>query len=245
MNIQSNLTQKKIEIVPLIKESWELVNGLKKPIFYIFLIYMALFIPFFILTAILSLIFLSSALENPLLNPAFIIAFSLFFILMSYVLSTAIMLGVRQAIGLPAQLKMALADCMKPKKNLFYLFIFNLIIIGIFEFVRSFILPDPDSIVGIGLLIITYLILIYCTLPLYAFALPLIVTKRADTASAIESGFRMMKRYWLEVMVSYIIITIIAFISMIPLGIGIIWTGPMYFAWTGILFRNAYGLKKK
>lgn len=247
MNTQSDASvTKKIQIGQLLKESWQLVNGLKMPIFLIFLLYFVIFIPYLILNVAISLSALINSYPQPPhaeLHPTSIILFCLFFILMSYIISIAIMVGVRHAIGLPAKIKLAFSECMQVKTTLFYLFLVNLVMIGIFEFINKFILPE--GMLGMVLVILLYIILLYCTLPLYLFALPLIVTKRLDVFTAIEKGFGSMKRYWLEIIVSYLIICVISVISMIPLGIGLFWTGPMYFSWVGILFRDAYGLKKR
>lgn len=228
----------------VLKESWQLVSGLKLPIFIVFLIYSGLYLALIPLTFLTFILFPKTFITgNPVFNPPMIVVFSVIFILITYATAIAIVLGVRQAIGLRIRLKTAFNDCMKVKKDLFFLFLFLIVLMGLLEFTHYFIIPE--GVFGNILLILIYLALSYFILPLFIFALPLIVTKRTKVADAIESSYHMMNRYWLVVYAAYIIMSIIISLSMVPLGIGLIWTIPMYFALIGILFRNAYGLKRK
>ncbi|RDI42053.1 DUF2189 domain-containing protein [Aquicella lusitana] len=228
---------KKLTISHVISEAWALVTGVKMPIFILSLIMSggSLLLTFTItsfayfwegtLSLVLSLIVACFEL-------------SLFW----YVLAVSAMVGVRQSVGLSVNLLLIFSQCLKVKDKLFYLFLLWLPLILLYVAITN--LALPHGFIGVLLHLVTFLIFLFLTLPMLVFALPLIVTKQIDTLSAVKSAFDKMGQYWLEVIVCYLIIVILTFISMIPFGIGLIWTIPMGFNVMGILFRDVYGLKR-
>src|SRR5579885_1228824 len=236
MNTQN--TQKRIIVGDVLKEAWRLVSGLKWPIFWITILLPVTFsIVMFILAIFLIKQFLLLAV------PLLILLSGVSFFLMWCMLSIVVMLGVRQAIGLPIDVRLVYSQCMQVKGSLLSLFFIWLAFFAVYAFVKYVFIPA--GIIGLILNIALYLVCLYATLPIIIFALLLIITKRVSIQQALEEGYTVMNQYWLEIIACYVLMAIIGFISAIPLGIGLIWTIPMHYAMLGILFRNAYGLKRK
>lgn len=233
---QIQAVPKKIVIGTVIRESWVLVNGLKWPIFWLYLVIAPIF--FILVFGITTLFTLKYGPPSLLILVILLSSISFF---NWCLLTIAIMLGIRQAVSLSIKLSTVFEQIMSVKLQLFYLFLVWLAIIGLFSALTHFLVLR--GIVEILFLIISYLASLYFSLSIIIFALPLTIIKHEDLQTALVSSFKMMNRYWLEIITCYLIISIIILISAIPFGIGLIWTMPMKFAMIGILFRNAYGLK--
>lgn len=236
--MQSTRSQKTISISRTFAESWELVSGFKLPIFYISLMLTAIWTASFAIQLFLFFTFSASPLV------IFLVCKLPSMIIVWYVLAVFILLGVRRAIGLPTQINLAFADCMRVKEKLFGLLLVNMgiafLYMGLLYSLKSVQSTAPFLFLLISIAL--FLIYFFCGLIIYVFALPLVVTKRCTVQAALISAWETMKRHGLPVMVLFIVISVIMVLSMLPLGIGLIWTLPMYAALFGILFRDAYGL---
>jgi len=230
-------TPKRMIIKDILLEAWQLVSGLKWPVCWVLTL---LPTAYFIVAIIITLLLHPRSML--LTIPFFIIAVCTTCFVMWCTLAIVIMLGVRQAIGLPIDVKVVYSQCMEVKDKLLYLFLIWMSINGICVLVQHVLIPSNT--IGMILNIALDLITLYCTLPLMIFALPLIVTKRCDLQYALENAYNIMNQYWFVIIACYVIMMIISAISAIPLGIGLLWTIPMYYAMAGVLFRNAYGLKR-
>lgn len=234
----SKINPKDIGITKALAESWQLVSGLKLPIFYI----SALLSGFWVMGLVLQTALLFTGHGDLIYLwkiPAFIIIW--------YMMAILIVLGVRRAIGLPVTIRAAFSDCMRVKEKLLGLGLivagFMLIFLGFIYLAKSILASAPLLFWLVA--IAGFLIYFLSILSLYIFALPLIVTKRCSLKKALQSAYLAIKRHWFSVLVLFIIINIIMFIGMLPLGVGLIWTFPMYAALCGIVFRDVYKLKKK
>ena len=76
----------------------------------------------------------------------------------------------------------------------------------------------------------------------YMFTVPLIVEKNLGFWEAMETSRKAITRHWFKFALVLIIMTVIIFISIIPLGIGLIWAYPMMIAVMGILYRDTFGV---
>lgn len=65
------------------------------------------------------------------------------------------------------------------------------------------------------------------------------------TFDAIADGMQKMNANWRVVVPLFIMLGILVNLSILLLGIGLIWTLPMVYAASGICFRDAYGLRNK
>lgn len=236
------VNDKKLVISQVMKESWQLVKGFKWPVICT---YFLPIIPYFLL--VIMAVGLLSLLKT---NPYFFLFMGVMMFFMICLSSaffwvitcTLSVLGVRQAIGLPPRLATAFSQCMRAKTSLFLLFLVWLAFTLAYTLVSRFILHGD---IGALLNILLYIVFLYCSLPIILFAIPLVVIKKYGVLNALSSGFNMMNKYYVEILPLYVLMMILVFISVIPLGIALIWTLPMCYAMTGILFRNLYGVKKK
>ena len=76
----------------------------------------------------------------------------------------------------------------------------------------------------------------------YMFALPLIVEKNMDFWQAMETSRKAVTQHWFKLFFTGVLMVIIYLISTIPLGLGLIWTIPMFVALHGVLYRRIFGI---
>jgi len=77
---------------------------------------------------------------------------------------------------------------------------------------------------------------IYLTIG-YSLTLPLILDKGLGPWAAMEASRRVIHQKWWQVFGLYVVMYVIYFVSCIPLGLGMIWTIPMFFSLTGVLYH--------
>ncbi len=58
---------------------------------------------------------------------------------------------------------------------------------------------------------------------------------------AMEMSRRAIHDKWWQVFGAYMVMYLLLFLSMIPFGIGMIWTVPMFFMLTAVLYRVLFG----
>lgn len=75
----------------------------------------------------------------------------------------------------------------------------------------------------------------------YSLTLPLIMDKGAGPWEAMEMSRRAIHDKWWQVFGAYLVMYLLYFLSMIPFGIGMIWTVPMFFMLTAVLYRVLFG----
>ncbi|VVC77006.1 hypothetical protein AQUSIP_23330 [Aquicella siphonis] len=224
----------RINIKAVIKEAWGLVYGMKWPVFWI-----GVLLPFayFILLFIAMLILVPGKQYMSL--PFLLISGCISLLVIWCFLAIIVMLGVRQAIGLSVDVNVVYTHCMEVKDKLVYLALIWLSLTGSYFFIKFMIGQNPV------LNILLYAFFLYLKLPLIIFGIPLVVTQRGDMAMTLEESYKAMNRHWPQILACFLIMIGILTVSALPFGIGLIWTMPMYYAMTGILFRDIYGLKRR
>jgi len=75
----------------------------------------------------------------------------------------------------------------------------------------------------------------------YALVLPLILDKGMGPWEALETSRKAIHKKWWTVLGLYLVMVLIYIVSMIPLGLGLIWTIPMFFVLTGVLYVRLFG----
>ncbi|MDH5765270.1 MAG: DUF975 family protein, partial [Gammaproteobacteria bacterium] len=98
------------------------------------------------------------------------------------------------------------------------------------------------------MLIIGYVLLVLPGIYLsvaYMLAMPLVVEKGLSPWQALEASRKAITKRWFSVFGFFIVLVIIMVISMIPLGLGLIWTGPMMMIAYGIMYRNMFGAEQE
>ncbi len=75
----------------------------------------------------------------------------------------------------------------------------------------------------------------------YALTLPLILEKGLGPWEALEASRRAIHKKWWTVFGLYLVMMLLVSVSAIPLGLGLIWTLPMFFVLIGILYVRFFG----
>lgn len=75
----------------------------------------------------------------------------------------------------------------------------------------------------------------------YTMVLPLIVDKGLSPWQALETSRKAVHKVWWRVAGLYLLMGLIVGISCVPLGIGLIWTWPMFIILTGVVYRQLFG----
>jgi len=133
-----------------------------------------------------------------------------------------VMLGIERSVDLPLSYK-----------SVFGYFAYTLPLLGVAVLMSLLIA------IGFILLIVPG---IYLSLA-YMFVVPLVVEKNLGIWAAMETSRKAVTRHWFKLFFLFLIMFVIVMISMIPLGIGLIWAYPMMIAMMGILYRDIFGVE--
>lgn len=74
----------------------------------------------------------------------------------------------------------------------------------------------------------------------YSLTLPVIMDKRVGPWEAMEMSRQAIHKKWWQVFGAYLIMYLIYVLSLIPFGIGMIWTVPMFFTLTAVIYRTLF-----
>jgi hypothetical protein len=132
-----------------------------------------------------------------------------------------IMMGVRRAAGLPVSFATA----------------FSCIDRALTVFLAS-LLTTLLTYIGIALIILPgiYLAIAYC------MTMPLIADRRFGPWQAIETSRKAVTKRWFQFFWLFIVVGLLVMVSMIPLGIGLIWTAPWSINVIGVVYRRTFGV---
>ena len=195
------------------KEAWQLTEGFKGTIICAGLIYLGV-------SHGLSLLITLIVGNEPF---ALVLLAQLVVMLISYPLGVGIcMLGIKRSAGMPTNVNM-LFDYYPKTIQIFLLYISMMILIFLGFLV--FIIP------GIYLAIA------------YSMAMPLLIEKNLGIWQALETSRKMIHKYWFNFFGLYIVISVIFFLSALPLGIGLIWSIPFCIVVFGIVYRSMFGVE--
>lgn len=74
----------------------------------------------------------------------------------------------------------------------------------------------------------------------YTMSIPLIIDKGLSPWQALETSRKAVHKVWWKVTGIYIVMALIYLVSLVPLGIGIIWTWPMFIILAGVLYHYLF-----
>ncbi|HGM8523563.1 TPA: hypothetical protein ACKQNM_005361 [Pseudomonas aeruginosa] len=77
----------------------------------------------------------------------------------------------------------------------------------------------------------------------YMLALPLVAERGLTPWQALETSRKAISRHWFKVFGLLLVLSLLMLVSMIPLFIGLIWTGPLFVVSMGILYRTIFGVR--
>jgi uncharacterized membrane protein len=75
----------------------------------------------------------------------------------------------------------------------------------------------------------------------YAMTLPLIMDKGLSPWQAMEMSRKAVHKIWWKVAGLFVVMGLIFVVSLIPLGIGLIWTWPMFIILAGVVYLQLFG----
>ena len=110
-----------------------------------------------------------------------------------------------------------------------------------FSLLLTMVLMYIMVVIGLLLLVVPGIYLMVA----YFMAMPLVVEKGLSPWQALEASRKAVSKRWFGFLGFYIVMMLIMLVSMIPLGIGLIWTMPMFLIAWGILYRNMFGCEAK
>jgi len=105
--------------------------------------------------------------------------------------------------------------------------------------VGSYLLMYLLVIIGLLLLILPGIYLAIA----YIFVYPLILEKDMGIWEAMETSRKAVSKHWFLIVGLMLGMSVILVLSAIPLGIGLIWTIPMAYIFTGILYSRIFGIE--
>lgn len=205
----------------LLSEAWQLTKGTKGIIIGGFLVfYVAMFIASFVIGGILGIFTLFSG--------------NFVLIIISQVVTTILasaaaypfmaglnMVGIRRAAGQP--------------------YSFN-------EIFSHFGRTVPLLLTALIMMVLIYLGFILLLLPgiylavAYMLAIPLVVERGLSPWQALEASRKAISQHWFKAFGLFLLLGLIVAISAIPLGIGLIWTIPLFVVAMGVLYRTIFGV---
>lgn len=77
----------------------------------------------------------------------------------------------------------------------------------------------------------------------YMLTVPLIVDRDMGAWQALETSRKAISKHWFSFFVLWIVMILILAISMIPFGLGLIWTIPMLSVAFAITYREVFGIE--
>ena len=70
----------------------------------------------------------------------------------------------------------------------------------------------------------------------------LVVERGLSPWQALEASRKAISQHWFKVFGLFFVLMLIMLLSMIPLGIGLIWTLPLLIVTMGVLYRTIFGV---
>ncbi|MFV3367734.1 hypothetical protein ACNFH5_06065 [Pseudomonas sp. NY15435] len=210
-------------ITDLIKEAWQRVSGAKGLIFVGFIIYMVVVQAIsFVLGLILGVGYAASGAEPSGTAVVLQMVVGILAGTVGYPFMAGInMLGIRRAADQPIS--------------------FNEMFSHFGQFV-------PLLITGLLMTVLIYIGLLLLVLPgiylsmAYILAIPLVVERKLSPWQALEASRKAISQHWFKVFGLFLVLGLIMLVSMIPLGIGVIWTLPLMVISVGVLYRTIFGV---
>lgn len=204
----------------VLSEGWQRVSGLKGP-FWIaaILVFVIVLLAAIVLTGIGSLLGINET-SGPGMATALVVQLAITAIIYPF-MAGFVMMGVRRSVDLPVSYNEVFA---------YFAYVIPLVLAAI--------LMSLLMMLGFILLIIPGIYLAVA----YIFTLLLIVDRNMGAWEAMETSRSAVTRHWFKVFFTLVIMGLIFMVSMIPLGLGLIWTYPMMVSVMGIMYRETFGV---
>lgn len=204
----------------ILKEAWQKTSGVKGPVWG------AMFMAVMVLLAMAVGVRMLAAMfggdgDNFALGMALQITST---VAIYPIIAGVMMIGIRRSVELPVNWKMAFG---------YYSFLLPLVV--------SYLLVTVLTLVGFLLLLLPG---IYLSLA-YIMVMPLVVDKGMTPWQAMETSRKAIHKHWFKVFGLYFVMMLIILVSLVPLGLGLIWTMPMVIMVGAILYRELFEVSEK
>ncbi|MEN0106471.1 MAG: hypothetical protein AAGC84_08605 [Pseudomonas sp.] len=96
------------------------------------------------------------------------------------------------------------------------------------------------------LIVVGYLLLVLPGIYLsvaYVLAIPLVVERGLSPWQALETSRKAITQHWFKVFGLLLLLGLVLVLSVIPLGIGLLWTIPLMVVAMGVLYRTIFGVR--
>lgn len=200
----------------VIKEAWQLQSGAKLPLWGgMILYYLVLLAASFVMGMLLSMV--PEGIMTAIVTQVVVG-------LVSWPMMAGLaMMSIYRAAGLPIRATMVF-DYYPRTLPIFLLTLLTTLAI----------------VIGMMLLVLPgiYLSIALC------LALPLLIDKHLDTGGAMKTSVKVANKCWFQMFGLFLVMGVLLTLSMIPLGIGLIWTLPMMMLTYGIIYREMFGVNE-
>ena len=208
----------------VISEAWDKTSGAKWPIHLAFLFYFLVTIAIVVVAVIaitaLSIGAVATDSTMPLLMQ--IVLQIVMNLIMLPMIMGIVMMGIKRSVDSPISSSSVFAYFSR-----MFMLLLTIIIMYIMVAIGFFLLIIP----GIYLMVAYYM------------ALPLVVEKQMGPWQALETSRKTINHCWFRMVGFMIVLSVVLTISMIPLGIGLIWSLPLFIIAYGIVYRNMFGVE--
>ena len=206
----------------VIKEGWEKTSGAKWAIHMAFFWYFLVLIALVILSQV-TMVTVIKQLSDP--NAALIYALLeqvLFNLVVMPITVGVFILGIKRSVDAPLE-STSVFDYFGKMGKLFV----TLILVYIMMIIGFILLVIPGIYLSIA----------------YFMAMPLVVEKGLSPWQAMEVSRKAISKRWFSFFFLGMLLSLILVVSMIPLGIGMIWTLPLMLITYGVVYRNMFGVE--
>lgn len=106
----------------------------------------------------------------------------------------------------------------------------------------------PLLLTGLLMMALIYVGLLLFILPgvylavAYMLAIPLAVERGLSPWQALEASRKAVSQHWFKAFGLYLLLGLIVIVSALPLGIGLIWTIPLFVIAIGVVYRIIFGV---
>jgi uncharacterized membrane protein len=106
----------------------------------------------------------------------------------------------------------------------------------------------PLVITAIVMMLLIYLGMLLLIIPglylaiAYMLAIPLVVERGLSPWQALEASRKAIGQHWFKAFGLFLLLGLITLVSAIPLGIGLVWSIPLFVIAMGVLYRTIFGV---
>jgi hypothetical protein len=106
----------------------------------------------------------------------------------------------------------------------------------------------PLVITAVVMMLLIYLGLFLLIIPglylaiAYMLAIPLVVERGLSPWQALEASRKAISQHWFKTFGLFLLLGLITLVSAIPLGIGLVWSIPLFVIAMGVLYRTIFGV---